>query len=134
MRVLLLFCLILRVNWNYAATLKTFLNGLETYIHREIIFDDPKTLWDAFYLAKFYEERWKNPFGENSKPKLPSHNYQIQIQKRFSTEIPYQSQFQISDSAFQAKIQIQGSIVEQQKSFQQNTKLEAEIKVKRQNL
>ncbi|KAL1314761.1 hypothetical protein AAHE18_16G212500 [Arachis hypogaea] len=55
---------------------------MNNYIHREIIFDDPKTLRGAFYLAKFYEERWKTPFSEISKPKL-LYQYQIQIQKKF---------------------------------------------------
>ncbi|XP_016180949.1 uncharacterized protein LOC107623265 [Arachis ipaensis] len=98
-----------RVIWTDTEILKTFLNGLETYIHREIIFDDPKTLSDAFYLAKYYEERWSNPFSEISKPKLSS---QHQIQKSSSTKISYQSLYQSLESAFQAKIQIQNSTVD----------------------
>ncbi|RYR15352.1 hypothetical protein Ahy_B04g072091 [Arachis hypogaea] len=102
-------CYVQRVNLNDAEILKTFLNGLETYIHREIIFDDPKTIRDAFYLAKYYEERWSNPFSEISKPKLSA---QHQIQKSSSTKISYQSLYQSPESAFQAKIQIQNSIVD----------------------
>ncbi|MED6214274.1 hypothetical protein PIB30_101403, partial [Stylosanthes scabra] len=60
-------------------SLQCFLNGLQTFFHREIIFDDSQTLWDAFCLAKFYERRWMNPCSEISKPDLSSH-IQIQIQ------------------------------------------------------
>ncbi|MED6169593.1 hypothetical protein PIB30_022662 [Stylosanthes scabra] len=39
---------------------------------REIILDDPQTLGDAFDLAKFYEERWLNPYSDTPKPILDS--------------------------------------------------------------
>ncbi|MED6138500.1 hypothetical protein PIB30_074800 [Stylosanthes scabra] len=64
-----------------------FLSGLESFIYREILFDDPQTLWDAFCLAKSYEERWRNPFSEISKPQLSS-QIKIQIHRSSSTKIP----------------------------------------------
>ncbi|MED6106108.1 hypothetical protein PIB30_001502 [Stylosanthes scabra] len=64
---------------NDSEILKRLLNGLQTFIHRDIIFDDPQTLWHAFCLAKFYEEKWMNPFSETSKPQS---QIQIQIKKR----------------------------------------------------
>ncbi|MED6124032.1 hypothetical protein PIB30_055152 [Stylosanthes scabra] len=70
-----------KLGWNDSAILKNFLLGLETYIHKDIIFDDPQNLWDAYCLAKFYEEKWRNPFSEMSKPQLSS---QIKIQKNSS--------------------------------------------------
>ncbi|MED6108706.1 hypothetical protein PIB30_026681 [Stylosanthes scabra] len=70
-----------------STALKLFLNGLATYIHREIVFYDPKTLHNAVCLAKFYEERWMNLFSEISKPEIQASTIQFhQFQKKFSND------------------------------------------------
>ncbi|MED6216282.1 hypothetical protein PIB30_006222 [Stylosanthes scabra] len=81
------YCVSVQCNGGGGGAGECFINGLELFIHRKILFDDPKTLWNAFCLAKFYEARWMNPFSEISKSELSS-QIQIQIQRSSSTKIP----------------------------------------------
>ncbi|MED6169496.1 hypothetical protein PIB30_021793 [Stylosanthes scabra] len=89
-----------------STALKNFLNGSATYIHREIIFDDPKNLCEAFQLAKFYEEQWMNPLSDLSKPNIPSQS-QIQSQNNSSTTLQHASTAVKTDLEFQAQNQTQ---------------------------
>ncbi|MED6223796.1 hypothetical protein PIB30_077603 [Stylosanthes scabra] len=74
-----------KLGWNDSERLKNFIGGLENYIHREIIIDDPQTHAYAIDLAKFYEELWLNPYSEAAKPEIQASTIQFhRFQTNFS--------------------------------------------------
>ncbi|MED6147795.1 hypothetical protein PIB30_047054 [Stylosanthes scabra] len=65
-----------------STSLKLFLTGLAPYIHIEIVFDDPKSLCDAFQLAKFYEGQWMNPLIHNIQEEALNPAFQANSESR----------------------------------------------------